>query len=67
MACEIDADGAPVGASVEEVAAAAPLGLSGAAMVPVQTELSGQQATLPTWSSAQAAFLGQQTGGPMLE
>ena len=49
MACDIDADGAPVGASVVEVAAAAPpVGPLDAAMVPVQTELSGQQATLPT-------------------
>ena len=69
MAWEIEADGAAVGAAVDDAAAAAATvdGPLGAAMVPVQTEFSGQQATFPTWSRAQAAFCGQQTGEPMLE
>ena len=38
-----------------------------AAIVPVQTELWGQQATLPAWSSAHAVFLPQQTSDPIAE
>lgn len=70
MAWEIEADGAAVGAAVDDAAAAAAAtvdGPSGAAMVPVQTEFSGQQATFPTWSRAHWAFWGQQTGEPKFE
>ena len=63
MACVIAAAGAAVG----EPADGAFVGATPASIVPVQTALLGQQATLPAWSRAQTAFLPQQTLAPMFE